>query len=180
MPPSQPPHPTTTSSGQPSPLGLAAEVEQLMNLPQSLCKQRGICCKVAVFKGLRSHQELLAMARQDDVDGEMARDFASIFIPYATQTEVTRLAPEFVTSIRDTALKQERDPNSVTFYHCTYLQPDGRCGVHEDRPIGCRKYPIPHKKTLFHPGCGYEATAKRNWARIEAILRSLGLENEFD
>jgi Fe-S-cluster containining protein len=176
---SQPAHqPSTTSSGLASPMGLAVEVEQLMNMPPSLCKQRGICCQVAVFKGLRSHPELLAMRQQDDMDGEMARDFASIFIPYATQAEVIAQAPVFVEAIRQTAIKQGQDPYTVGFYHCTYVQADGRCGVHEDRPIGCRKYPIPHHKTLYHPGCGYEATGKRNWARIEEILKQLGLEGQ--
>jgi len=174
-----PQQPTNTTSGLASPLGLAAEVEQLMALPQSLCKQRGICCEVAVFKGLRAHPELLALRSQDDMDGEMARDFASIFIPYATQAEAAKLAPHFVETIRQVATKQGQQADDVGFYHCTYVQPDGRCGVHEDRPIGCRKYPIPHHKTLYHPGCGYEATGKRNWARIEEILKMLGMEGQI-
>lgn len=178
--PSHPDSSSASSSSHPaSPLGLAEEVEQLMNMPQSLCKQRGICCQVAVFKGLHNQEGVLAMARQDDMDGEMARDFAAIFVPYATQAQVQQLSPEFVERVRDMAEQQGKDPDRVTFYHCRYVQADGRCGVHEDRPTGCRKYPIPHKNTLFHPGCGYEGTARRNWARILQILDQLGIANEF-
>jgi Fe-S-cluster containining protein len=169
----------TTSGNPASPLGLADEVERLMNMPQSLCKQRGICCQVAVFKGLHTHQDLLAMQAQPDIEGEMARDFASIFVPYPSQAVVRELSPVFVDRVRAFATQKQQDPDQITFYACKYVLADGRCGVHEDRPTGCRRYPIPHKNSLFHPGCGYEATSATNWARIVEILTQLGIADQF-
>lgn len=162
-----------------SPMGLAQEVEQLMQMPQSLCKQRGICCRVAVFKGLHSVAGLHEIAKQADEEGEMARDFASIFIPYATHNEVRAVANEFVDRTLARAEQKGMDPNDVGFYHCKYVLEDGRCGVHEDRPIGCRKYPLPHPQTLFHPGCGYEHQARANWERIYEILDMLGIADQY-
>ena len=53
-------------SGNATPLGLAAEVERLLKMPEHLCKPRGICCRVATFKGSLSHTELLALAENPD------------------------------------------------------------------------------------------------------------------
>ena len=154
-----------------SPLGLAHEVEQLMKLPQHLCKQRGICCKVATFKGSLSHEEILALAQDPEAEGhESARDFASVFLPYASQAEVRQVADEFVDRVRDFAAQKGQDPDRITFYQCKYVLEDGRCGVHEDRPVGCRMYPFPHENTIYHPGCGFEAQGTANWQRIKEIM----------
>jgi Fe-S-cluster containining protein len=166
-------------SSDSSPLGLATEVEGLMNMSQSLCKQRGICCQVAVFKGLHNWETLLEMTQQDDIDGEMARDFASVFLPFATHDEVRNIAPTFVDSALERAHAKGMSDSDVGFYHCRYVSDDGRCGVHEDRPIGCRKYPLPHPNTLFHPGCGYEGQAKENWKRVHEILTMLGIAEQY-
>lgn len=159
-----------------SPLGLAKEVEQLMKLPQHLCKQRGMCCKIATFKGSLRFEDIQALAADPAAPGhESARDFASLFIPYASQTEVRELASEFVDRVRAVAESKGQDPDSISFFKCKYVLEDGRCGVHEDRPLGCRVYPFPHKSTIYHPGCGFEQQGKQNWAKIEAILQSLGV-----
>jgi hypothetical protein len=50
--------------------------------------------------------------------------------------------------------------------------------VHEDRPSGCRAYPIAHENTLFHPGCGYEQQAAVNWQKIKHILDTLDLKHD--
>lgn len=164
----------------PSPMGFADEVAQLMQMPQSLCKQRGICCKVAVFKGLHSTEAIIEMAETDPgQDGEMARDFRSVFLPYESIEDVVEIAPEFVERVLDNAEKNGLSPHEIGFFHCRYVSDEGRCMVHEDRPIGCRKYPIPHPKTIFHPGCGYEEQSKDNWSRIYEILTILGIQNEF-
>jgi Fe-S-cluster containining protein len=166
-------------SSDPSPLGLAAEVESLMNMSQNLCKQRGICCRVAVFKGLHNWETLLEMTQQDDMDGEMARDFASVFLPFSNHEEVRAIAPDFVDSALERAYAKGMRDEEVGFYHCRYVSDDGRCSVHEDRPIGCRKYPLPHPNTLFHPGCGYEGQAKENWKRVLEILTMLGIADQY-
>lgn len=160
-----------------SPYGLAKEVESLLRMPQSLCKQRGICCKVATFKGSLSYDDLKAAAgNPEHPDHEMAKDFVSVFIPYKTQADVREIADEFVDRVRASAVSKGDDPDSVTFFECKFLLADGRCGVHEDRPIGCRTYPFPHKRTIYHPGCGFEQRGKQNWDRIEEILNSLGID----
>ncbi|MEB3287743.1 MAG: hypothetical protein VKJ04_09595 [Vampirovibrionales bacterium] len=166
-----------TFSKEQSPLGLAEEVAQLMKMPQSLCKQRGCCCRVATFKGSLSYDEIKAMANDpNEPDADNARDFVTLFIPYENQQAVRQIAPEFVDRVREAADKKGSDPDKVSFFHCRFVGEDNRCGVHEDRPSGCRAYPIPHAKTIFHPGCGFEEQSRQNWARIAAILDQLGLD----
>jgi Fe-S-cluster containining protein len=164
-----------------SPLGLANEVSKLMKLPQHLCKQRGMCCKVATFKGSLSFEDIQALAKDPDAPGhKSARDFASIFLPYDSQAQVREIAGEFVDRIRGFAAAKGQDPDQITFFKCKYVLDDGRCGVHEDRPAGCRVYPFPHRSTIYHPGCGFEKQGTENWARIAEILQKLGVDpNEF-
>jgi len=165
-------HPETDS-----PLGLARQVEQLLKMPQHLCKQRGICCKVATFKGSLSHAEINALANDPTAEGhESARDFIALFEPYDSQEAVRAIADEFVDRVRAVAERKGEDPEKISFFACRYVQPDGRCGIHEDRPVGCRVYPFPHKNTIFHPGCGFEHQAHSNWQKIEDILNTLGID----
>ncbi len=151
-----------------------------MKMPQHLCKQRGICCRVATFKGSLSYAQILALAANPEADGhESARDFASVFLPYDSQAQVRTLASEFVDRVRDFAQSKGQDPDQVSFFKCKYVLEDGRCGVHEDRPVGCRVYPFPHKSTIYHPGCGFEQQGAQNWARIEEILAVLGISGDL-
>ncbi len=158
-----------------SPLGLAQEVETLLKLPQHLCKQRGICCKVATFKGSLSLDAIRALGQTDDPNAEHARVFASIFAAYPSQDAVREVADGFVDRVREQAVAHGKDPEAITFFKCRFVLEDGRCGVHEDRPTGCRAYPFPHKKTVYHPGCGFEDQGHQNWARIEEIMATLGM-----
>jgi Fe-S-cluster containining protein len=170
----------SNSSELESPLGLAREVEQLMKMPQHLCKQRGICCRVATFKGSLSHSQILALAANPEAPGhESARDFASVFLPYPSQADVRVLASEFVDRVRASAESKGQDPDQISFFKCKYVLDDGRCGVHEDRPVGCRVYPFPHKSTIYHPGCGFEQQGGENWARIQEILDMLGISGDL-
>lgn len=160
-----------------SPLGLAKEVESLISMPQSLCKQRGMCCKVATFKGSLSYEELQeAASNPEHPDHEMAQDFISVFMPYPSQEAVREVADEFVDRVRTAVSAKGQNPDNITFFECKYLLSNGRCGVHEDRPTGCRTYPFPHKNTIYHPGCGFEQQGAKNWNRIEEILTSLGVD----
>ncbi len=164
-----------------NPMGLAQQVEQLLKLPQHLCKQRGICCKVATFKGSLSFEEIQALAADPNAEGhESARDFASIFEPYENQAVVREIASEFVDRVRDFAAAKGQNPDNISFFKCKYVLEDGRCGVHEDRPVGCRVYPFPHKNTIYHPGCGFEKQGLENWQKIEEILVSLGLSTALE
>ena len=150
---------------------IAQQVQDLMTLPQSLCKQRGICCRVATFLGLATPAELEALTHEDSPLGEHAQAFASIFEAYPSHEAVAALAPEFVERVRSKAESQGKQPDDIGFYHCRFVQEDGRCGVHEDRPSGCRGYPVVHEKTLFHPGCGFETAAKVQWQQLDTLLK---------
>jgi Fe-S-cluster containining protein len=162
-----------------SPLGLAQEVEKLLKLPQSLCKQRGMCCKVATFKGSLNYEEIKVMAQGEDLPAEMARDFVSLFEPYPSQAAVREIAPIFVDRVREKAAQKGEDPDQVSFFKCRYVLADGRCGVHEDRPVGCRTYPFPHENTIYHPGCGFEKQGHTNWEQIKRILEALGMNPDL-
>lgn len=116
--------------------------------------------------------EIQAMA---DAGNEQARDFVSIFIPYDHQEQVRALTPVFLERVRAFAASKGQDPDAITFFQCRYVQDDGRCGVHEDRPLGCRMYPFPHRNTIYHEGCGFEQQGQDNWRRIEEILNALGI-----
>lgn len=150
---------------------IAEQVQELMTLPQSLCKQRGICCRVATFLGLATPNELEALTWEDSSLGEHARAFASIFKAYPNQEAVAAIAPEFVERVVEKAIAQGKNPEAIGFYYCRFVQEDGRCGVHEDRPTGCRGYPVVHERTLFHPGCGFETAAKVQWQQLDTLLK---------
>ncbi len=144
---------------------LGQKIHQLMRLPQSHCKQRGNCCRVATFKGTLSYSELVALAESDDEDATNAREFLTLFEPYQSVEAVQEVAPLFVERVFE-AVEQ---PEKVTFFKCRFVAEDGRCQIHEDRPTGCRVYPFPHAKTIYHPGCGFEQKGTENWNKIQDI-----------
>ncbi|MFN8614519.1 MAG: hypothetical protein U0003_01230 [Vampirovibrionales bacterium] len=158
------------SSSESSPT-VAQQVEALMHLPGSLCKQRGICCRVATFRGLATPQDLATLAQEASPLGDHARAFASIFEPYPTVQAVQAIAPEFVARVAQKAQEKGQSLENIGFYRCRFVLDDGRCGVHEDRPSGCRGYPVVHQNTLFHPGCGYENAVASQWKALDALLK---------
>jgi Fe-S-cluster containining protein len=159
-------------------MSLAEQVERLMKLPQHLCHRRGNCCRVANFKGMLREEEIRTLALEDTHEGEMARDFLSLFTPISL-SEVETASPGFLERILEKATPKGLTAQDVGFFRCRFVLEDGRCGVHEDRPVGCRVYPFPHENTIFHPGCGFEAQAKENWKHIHAILSGLGILDEL-
>jgi Fe-S-cluster containining protein len=142
--------------------GLGKKIQELFKLPQSLCKTRGNCCRVATFKGTLNYQDIVALANSDESDATNAQEFLTLFVPYETVEEVIAIAPQFVDRV------QEKNPDS-SFFHCRFLADDGRCLIHEDRPTGCRVYPFPHENTIYHPGCGFEKKGVENWRKIQDI-----------
>ncbi len=158
-------------------MGVADEVQRLMMLPQSLCKQRGCCCKAVTFKGSLSDEERAELAQHNSVEGEHARVFGDLFNLYPTQADVPDEYAGFVERVRESAKNKGKNPDAVSLYSCKFVQDDGRCGVHEDRPTGCRAYPSVYKDALFHPGCGFETQARENWQKIETLIREkLGMD----
>lgn len=150
--------------------GLTAKIESLMKMPQSLCKVRGNCCRVATFKGSLSYEGIQALAASGDKDAQNAKDFVTLFEPYPSQEAVRAIAPVFVDRVRAVA---DGNPDEITFFKCRFLGDNGACLVHEDRPTGCRAYPFPHERTVYHPGCGFEHQGKENWAKVQTIIKYL-------
>ena len=150
--------------------GLSTKIEALMKLPQSLCKIRGNCCRVATFKGSLSYEDICALAHSDHKDAQNAKDFVTLFEPYASQDAVRQIAPVFVDRVRAAA---DGDPDAISFFKCRFLGEGGGCLVHEDRPTGCRAYPFPHEKTIYHPGCGFERQGRQNWKQVQTIVAFL-------
>lgn len=139
---------STSEQSQESPLNLASQVESLLAMPSSLCNQCGWSCRLVTFKGLTSAEAVQNLAASEGEGAEQARDFLSLFTPYETQAEVKEMAPVFVERVRDVAVSKGLNPDETSFFKCRYLQPDSRCGVYEDRPEGCRRYPLAHPNTI--------------------------------
>lgn len=151
-------------------------VQELLKLPQELCNTCGKCCKIATFKGGLTYEEVLALSQKipespdDAVQIDGAKDFLTIFTPYETTAAAREVVPDFV----DNTLKHfNKKDDELAFFYCKYIDENNLCKIHEDRPQLCRMYPIPHKRTLFNVGCGFEKKAKKNWAEIESILEQL-------
>lgn len=146
-------------------------VQELLKLPQHLCNMCGKCCQIATFKGGLSYEEVLelansATAEPSQIDG--ARDFLSIFTPYNSLEEAKKVAPEFVRDV----LERFGETANPGFFYCKYLM-NNMCQIHEDRPLLCRMYPIPHARTFYNPECGFKEQGLKNWEEIENIIKEL-------
>ncbi len=148
--------------------GLGKMVQKLFRLPQSLCKTRGNCCRIATFKGTLSYKDIQALGASGADDAANAREFLTLFEPYETIEEVRQIAPVFVERVQ-AGCATEEEKEQVGFFRCRFVGEDGRCQIHEDRPTGCRVYPFPHEKTIYHPGCGFEQKGLENWRKINQI-----------
>jgi Fe-S-cluster containining protein len=150
---------------------IVKKVQELLKLPQNLCKMCGKCCQIATFKGGLSYQEVLNLANsttdeQSQIDG--ARNFLTIFTPYESIEEAKKVAPEFVEEV----IQRFGEEAKTSFFYCKYLK-DNLCQIHEDRPLLCRMYPIPHERTLYNPECGFKEQGIKNWEEIAQILKEL-------
>lgn len=152
---------------------IVKKVEELLKLPQELCNTCGQCCRISAFKGGLHHNEVLKIADGGDNDPAQvagAKDFLSIFAPYELTEDAKKVAPEFVERSMKHFNKKE---NEISFYTCKFLDEENLCLIHEDRPLLCRMYPVPHELTLYFPGCGFEKRGKQNWKEICNIIKSL-------
>jgi Fe-S-cluster containining protein len=146
-------------------------VKELLKLPQHLCNMCGKCCKIASFKGGLSYEEIKQLAENKAAppnQSEGARDFLSIFVPYESFDEARKVSSDFV----DVFCEKFSKKSNFSLFYCKYLT-DNKCSIHEDRPLLCRMYPIPHEKTLYDPECGFKEQGQRNWEEIEKIIKSL-------
>ena len=147
------------------------KVQELLKLPQHLCNMCGKCCKIASSKGGLTYEELKQLAQDTDAppsQSEGARDFLSIFVPYESLDDARKVSPGFV----DVFSEKFKHKADFSLFYCKFLK-DNKCTIHEDRPLLCRMYPIPHEKTLYEPGCGFKEQGEKNWTEIDSILKSL-------
>lgn len=152
------------------------KIQELLKLPQSLCRMCGKCCHIATFKGGLSYEqilELIADPESDPTQVEGAKDFLAIFVPYASHEVVKEAEPEFYEKV----MAQVGKPN-MSFFRCKYIGEHGGCLIHEDRPLLCRMYPVPHERTLFFPNCGFEKQSKENWKQIQEIVEEVRKRSE--
>jgi len=148
---------------------LGQRVQSLMRLPQGLCKTRGNCCRVVTYKGSLGVEEISELACSDSPQSENAQDFLTLFEPYASQDDAREIAPMFVEQVRQTASEEAQD--DISFFRCRFLGDTGQCRIWEDRPTGCRMYPFPHEKTIYHPGCGFAKAGHENVQKIQTIIQ---------
>lgn len=153
----------------------AKKIENLLQLPQSLCRQCGQCCTVAIYKYGLAYDEIIELINNpltDEKQVKGAKDFLSIFEPISYEKAI-----EFNEKAVHSLLKKlDKPKEKVTFFHCKYLTDDGKCSIHENRPDLCKKYPVCYRDMFYFDGCGYAEQARKNWAEVEKILSELGLE----
>lgn len=153
------------------------KVKELLKLPQDLCHMCGKCCLVATFKGGLSYEEILNLINDSSADPDQvqgAKDFLTIFVPYYDLEKVKEISPSFV----DRVIEKLNGNDKVSFFYCKFVGSSGKCLIHEDRPHLCRMYPIPHEKTIYHEGCGFEKEGINHWNKIVEIITEL--ENKLD
>ena len=146
-------------------------IQELLKLPQELCKMCGKCCHIATFKGGLSYEEIIELINDpesDPVQVEGAKDFLAIFEPYDSHETIKSKEPQFYESV----MKKVGKPG-MSFFHCRYIGKHGGCLIHEDRPLLCRMYPVPNERTLFFNGCGFEKQCMENWKEITKIVEEV-------
>lgn len=102
------------------------------------CHMCGMCCRMASSDA--SYKELQARAATGD---EFARQFTSIFLPYASRDAARQVAPDVVEAVLAEAGEEAGDSERIFFYHCPYLGEDNRCSIYgtAKRPAICSSYP---------------------------------------
>jgi len=151
-------------------------IKELLKLPQQLCNMCGSCCKIATFKGGLSYEQIIELINDPESEPsqvEGAKDFLTIFEPYYSHEDIKNISPEFYERV----MAQVGKPN-MSFFKCRFIGEHGGCLIHEDRPVLCRMYPVPHERTMFFPGCGFEKQSKANWNEINKIIKEMEAEIE--
>lgn len=102
------------------------------------CHMCGMCCKMASSDA--NYETLVQRAANGD---EFARQFTSIFLPYASRDAARKVAPTVVDAALAEAVEETDGEEQLFFYHCPYLGEDNRCTVYgtDKRPAICSSYP---------------------------------------
>lgn len=149
------------------------KVEDLLKLPQELCKKCGKCCEMAIFKdGLKNEDVIKLSNSKTEPKSQVldAIDFLTVFKPFETIENARKVNAEFVNRILNHLKKNE---DEITFFHCKFLDEDKSCKIHENRPSFCKKYPRINEHTHYFEGCGFKERGLENWQKISAILKGL-------
>ena len=118
--------------------------------PQRLCKMCGKCCKLSTTT--LPYNELKTMC---DEGHEGAVDFLRIFEPYDSIEEARKNSPQTVDNIVKSLENNPEARKSLTFYKCKYIQDNNLCGIYQDRPELCDRFPA-SPWAVVPPGCGFE------------------------
>ncbi len=102
------------------------------------CHMCGACCRMASTDA--DYPTLRSRAEAGD---EFARQFTSVFLPYASRQKAREKAPEIVAAALAEAGEEASGEESIFFYHCPYVGEDNRCTVYgtDKRPALCQSYP---------------------------------------
>lgn len=145
---------------------------------QVQCHQCGVCCKFASSEF--SYDELLEKASGGD---EFARQFTSVFLPYANAEAARYRFPDLVDSIlKEVRLQQaeqsptQTDTAPVHFYHCPYIGEDNRCTIYgtPKRPAICAGYPDT-PLTFIYEKCAWKPWKDKNHRDSMAAHASIEL-----
>jgi Fe-S-cluster containining protein len=148
------------------------KVQNLMQLPQSICNKCGLCCKLFVFNAGITYEEIQYIAdnSQDTYQAAGARKFLSYFLPVSIE-EAMAIAPEYT---RETLNKFQSSKNLIGFFQCRYVNENtGLCNIYESRLEFCKAYPVPGESVIYHKTCAYKTIGEKNWQEICSILNEL-------
>ena len=151
----------------------AKQVEELLKLPQELCRQCGKCCKISISKGGLTVEELTKLSNsktEDLIQVIGAIDFLTVFQPYETIEEARNIDSDFVDRMLEHFNKKEGE---IDFFYCKFLGDNNRCKIHQSRPELCKKYPSPSELTHYFEHCGFREKGMENLEKIKAILKEL-------
>lgn len=127
----------------------------------------GKCCRVATTSV--PYAELIELAKNGD---ESAKDFLKIFEPYSSAEEAKKVERGTVDNILNTLLKDGNNTEQITFYKCKYIREDNLCGIYQNRPELCERFPT-SMFAIVPPGCGYEGWAFKNREELKNRIRKL-------
>ena len=111
---------------------------------QFKCIGCATCCNLACSEF--SPEELKVKAENGD---NFAKQFLSVFIPYASKEEARKVYPEYIQML------EENKEDEVYFYHCPKLTAEKRCSDYENRPQICRDFPD-NPLSILPKTCGYK------------------------
>ncbi len=105
---------------------------------QFACHLCGACCRLA-----SQDADYATLRQRAEAGDDFARQFTSVFLPYASREAARQKAPDLVAAVLAETVEEPEGAERVFFYHCPYVGEDHRCTVYgtEKRPGICQSYP---------------------------------------